>query len=935
MLAQLHERLDAHFTALSARRRELRSPVFALEHELGDIDLQLLTDAVRSVVSWGLQLRYRKSWLPFVVYAAEQGYEYVGDKYWPPFEAATPGWEYDHRDWLRRQFIKFADQYTGARPKGAFADNFPIIAWPITHAVLPTYLQRYLAKLLFDFRTGLSTALLAEPDELGRRLAARTQGYTERFRIFCANTELLGQVAVALLAGEDEDSPYMVPSALDRIVESLIREQQARRWLNSARQSASNVRSSGFKSSGPHRGSSGVPKLPRPTDPRLSLRLQDGVWSAYAELPDLTVLSERLPNLYNELAHSRAEVNGVRKRLATGRLVHGGQEVRLESWPDPSKPFIQLEGGSQSANQLLADQCVLTHSRWWLFRRQGAGLAVEVRGRVLRPGRKYVVIGDESAPAPSFSWSRRAPMSVAGVAAYTLHVPDTLTHEDVARIDRLGLAALSSVAIRPVGLVASSWDGDGAVEWPVGEPALVGIHSELAPTKCHVSAYGRSFQVAWPPDENELILSLEALEVGTHEVKVGLADPTGQELSSGSLVVTIRDPQTRPEAATRGEGIRMLASPARPTVAELWEEDATVTIEGPIGGTADLHVALRSGDGTQLAEITRTVKLPVSDRDWGQVAYGIRTDTKFRRAYDDAESCVVSVTSGGVGFASLSCERGFVPLRWRFTKARDGSFVATLANRTGGPATVDFYPVDTPAEPVRYPSDAAISLPPRGGLLCATSDEVELAEIAPTNPNALLRAGVGRSNVPYGTNSLAEIRRLAAGHRKWALARSPQDAFAGRQRELAMDAFSRSIALVVCGTHWARTEQQLATADDPADYLEQMRRDVGVSEAHRALADAIAQNLWHWLSIGELAVGFSDVMARALQQNGVRSQSTAGRFLLTLAGRPGYILSDWSKVDCDYLLERVVASPVLLRAARFAVLGTRILNDQESALRSF
>jgi hypothetical protein len=109
---------------------------------------------------------------------------------------------------------------------------------------------------------------------------------------------------------------------------------------------------------------------------------------------------------------------------------------------------------------------------------------------------------------------------------------------------------------------------------------------------------------------------------------------------------------------------------------------------------------------------------------------------------------------------------------------------------------------------------------------------------------------------------------------------------------------------------------------------------IGISVAHKALGEAIAYNLYKWLSTGTLLFGFNEVIAPALTENGVKNQPTAARFLLTLAGHPGYIL-DWAKADRNYLLERILASPVLLRAARFAVLGTRILNDQETASRGF
>jgi hypothetical protein len=208
-----------------------------------------LETAVRSAVVQGFGASFSQCWLPFVVYAAESGYGYVGDEYWPTFEGSTPGWRSNgDRNRIRGWFRKFAADYGGVVPKGAFADSFPIIAWPITHAVLPIYLQRNLAQLLFEFRTGLTTDLLRNPDALGARLASRAGSYTERFRVFCENTTLLGQVAAALLSGDDHESPYLLRSTLGRLVDGLSKERQSRLWLASARQSASRVRSSGFRS---------------------------------------------------------------------------------------------------------------------------------------------------------------------------------------------------------------------------------------------------------------------------------------------------------------------------------------------------------------------------------------------------------------------------------------------------------------------------------------------------------------------------------------------------------------------------------------------------------------------------------------------------------------------------------------------------------------
>ena len=405
--------------------------MFALEHGLDATDLDDLSETVRAAVAQGFGIKYRKWWLPFVVYAAELGYGYVGGEYWQTFDDETPRWdEVGDRDWIGYQFKKFADEYGGLRPRGAFARHRSIIAWPIVHAVLPVYLQRNLAQLLFEFRTALTSELLNDPETLGARLASRTGQYTERFRIFSENTALLGSVAAALL-GEGDESPYLLPSTQRRLVESLSRESESRRWLTSARQVASRVRAKGFRSSGKSASASAAPAAgrvspPQPTDPKLQLRRDDGQWQLYAALPDLTPIGARLPEVVEELRGRRAIVDGVEGApLARGRLLFPGQSVRLARWPRPEAPFVQLVGAPEHVNHLLADQCVVRGRPVWLFRQRMRGLADEIKRRVVRPGQTYIVIQGQSAPTPGMPWSEETALDISGMRAFVLRITAT------------------------------------------------------------------------------------------------------------------------------------------------------------------------------------------------------------------------------------------------------------------------------------------------------------------------------------------------------------------------------------------------------------------------------------------------------------------------------------------------------------------------------
>ena len=111
------------------------------------------------------------NWLPWVVYATERGYTYKGDEYWPSFEEMTHMWEYKDRRRLAQWFRKFQKTYDGVVPCGRWAEQFTIISWPITHAILPQYLQDQLARMLYELRYRFVSMATREPADIGRLLA--------------------------------------------------------------------------------------------------------------------------------------------------------------------------------------------------------------------------------------------------------------------------------------------------------------------------------------------------------------------------------------------------------------------------------------------------------------------------------------------------------------------------------------------------------------------------------------------------------------------------------------------------------------------------------------------------------------------------------------------------------------------------------------------
>lgn len=940
LLRHFHASLETHFGALRDERARLAPapPVFALEHDLPENELALLQAAVRRSVAAGAPIARRRFWLPFVVYATEIGYGYEGDEYWDTFAHETPGWDDANRYWFKAWFLRFAKEFGGAEPQGAWAAHFRIIAWPITHAVLPAYLQRQFAQLLFDFRTGLSLELLHDPLVLGEQLARRAYWYSDRFRIFAQNTALMGQVAAALLSGDEEDSPYLTSATLDRVVEGVTYERQAREWLRSAQRRAGQVRASGFQAAKPTTRAPTAERLPQATDPKLFLRLHDGTWRAYAELPDLTALSDRLPHLYENLRTLRGKVSGGSRPVPKGGLAYAGQEIRFESWPDPRAAFVQLEDADKAVNALLADQCVITPGPWWLFRRQGDALAIEVKGRFVRPGQDYILVGADVEP-PQLPWCEPVALGLHGATAYQLRVPEPITAAERASLETSGLATVSSASIRPVGIVAGSWDGEGSAEWIAGEPNILEIRCTLTPANCLLTVDGQPFFPTWPDGETAILLALRDLSAGPHEVRVVLSDSDGKSLAEGSLAVLIREASTRPDGADVGEGLRMRASPARPTFTELWDttqpdswrEPASITIQGPPGGQAQFVVALKSDRGTVLATVHRRVTLPVNADAWVGLANWVRHEKAFESNYDDAEGCVLSVRRDGLGFASLTCERGFRPLRWRFSTDRYRHKHARLSDRTdSGDAHAELYTVHEPLVPVLYAPTDVIDLPPSGGLLRGIAAGFEALVIAPTDPTALLLGAKEPPTVPHLDRNLATVLRVVKASWMWATADLPADPFAADMQRKVLKLLAAANVTLICQGVSATVERRLANAEDPGDHLDDLRAAVGKSPAQLRLAESIGRHLHEWTTPGRLAQGFGHFIGPTVETSGMPSEPSIPSLLLAFAALPGVIMSlpDHQR---EQFLRAVMDSPVLLRAARFAAVASRALNGIEPA----
>ncbi len=677
------------------------------------------------------------------------------------------------------------------------------------------------------------------------------------------------------------------------------------------------------------------PRLPAATDPGFFLQLSEQGWAAHLYLPDLSVLAERLPGIHDYLGRFRVQVAGTTGApLARRRLLVSGQQLRLDEWPDRRVPLLQIEGeGMEAANRLLADQCVLSPGPIWLFRLREPGLAVEVRGKFVRPGHAYLLlVSADGLDSQHPSWITATACATAGVTAYEVHVPAVISDPDIEAVRSLGLGVVSDVGVRPAGVVPGGWDGEGAAEWLAGEEIVLAISSNRAVAKCALTVDDDPSFLDWPDTGDEIFVALSGLDIGTHDVRVALLpDEVDSTVAEGSLLVSVRAAQSRPSTGTVREGLMLVANPVRPTLSELWDGGAIVELLGPSGTEVTITAALESARGAVLAKTRFKIRIPMDSAGWLKTASReIRGASTLYHCYNEADALVLTTSHPGLGTAQLRCERKFTPLRWIVGSDRDGPYARLINISESSSIEVTRYEFSSPAEAV--PVAAVSETPyrwPAGGLLRAQINRFESSVIMPPHVRDLVDLRVS-SHVADGPRTVEHVLSLVGLSALWMSASLSGDPFAHHDRRTALRALTSRVVSIPAGTRWAQLEERGARDDQFS--FQQLQDTVGDETYQKALAAAIRRRVvsWQALEPTKRAEEFAAVLATFRHRTLVdRIEWHFAEFLLRLASEPATIM-EWPESAIRTALERALVSPVLLRAARFVVLAIHLDEAEDS-----
>lgn len=926
-LDTLQASLDAHFRDLAHSRSASGLPLFAFEHGLETSQIQELSLQVRAQIRAG-NGKLSGHWLPWIVYASEIGYGYTGEEYWQSFEEQTPGWEGHHRDALRGWFRKFHITYRGVEPSGPWATNFPIIAWPITHAILPKYLQYQFARAIHQNRYRLASLGDPDPKTMGRLLAAYTDDPSTRFQQFLQQEELTGRILLGLLGADTDDaSGPIYPNTLKRIVEDLDAVRATRTWLKDVRAVVAKFRGIGhgsgnlaIRSAETREGGS-----PKPADidirPRLFLRHSgSGSWAVGLSVPSLAAVAALKPDVGAVLRATRTRVAGGTDTKPAGWVLSSSRVAIVKTWPVPGTALLQFEKSHPVLDALLKSDFTMGAESLWLFRIGPDGLAREISGRTVRPDTDYIVL---ASVLPSVAGlSTEVALECTGIHGCRFSVPPSLSAEQTKALTEAGLQVAGTISVWPAGLPCRGWDGEGQSEWLTTEEPCLGLVHDHPVSSFLIRVNGATQGVvnAGAPG-TPIFIKLNRLPAGTHRMSVtaqrqgSIADVTQRTPTDGFLDLVVREPEPWIPGVSAHSGLIVTVTPHDADLDDFWTGKAEVSVMGPESHQVTCTISLERANGEEIftAQTGQSVPLPLTPevmRKKIETVAEREASTSWR--YPEASVGRLRIHGGELGEFVHEFHRDVPPLRWLIRKSGD-KILLKLADDTGSVQSAECEsfsmsrPTDTIANDALKLQTGIESVPP-GALYVARSDSHTDAVVISHGfaHEGLKGLGVTPSfdNVADGTLTL---KKAIVALDMWSSARVAGSLADVRRTQVTRD-LTNSIFARICGKHWTNAEQAFLgspRAPSASDALQHKVCDFG------GFGVVIKDNYAKFLS-DEAGAWYAELCKRYK----ICESRTLCEFAIRLAFEPRKMSAIY-KDKLDELAKQAASSPAVVRGARF------------------
>lgn len=938
-LEHLQASVERHFDKLAIERRALGLPVFALEHGLSRTQVSDLSQGLRRHIVLGGRLS--TLWLLWVVYATELGYDFDGEEYWQSYERRTPQWtdEPHRRQALRQFFERFESKFGSPTPSGPWARQFSIIAWPITHAVLPRDLQSQMARTLFELRHEIAEAAGQAATQLGALIARRAEGASSRFRNFLEQEELAGRIAMALLFPDaDELDKVLSPSTLARIVSDLEASWESKSWLNEARKVAKATQILlGFKRSAaelnarrPDNREGREIAEAKCVAPLVSLRrTNDGTWQGFIEVPSFAGWARANPAIDALVRRSRCKVKGTEDVWHNRRwLLFGAQERRVIEFPISGTPWIRFEEREEGTVKLIDDECRV-RARPWLFRVDDDGCAYQLKWKGVKPGKNYIIV--HSGEFGANELLTPVTLDVKGGVAHLLSVPVQATEVSTRRLSQLGLSSARTLKVWPAGLAPLGFVDDEVLEWSARLPLTLGVeHDETCDAfTVQVDGKGNTFKTG---GRKISFIELGKVPPGVHQILLAAtyraADGTSRlrtQTTQRSFQLAVRSPVAGLTSRRHTPVLVITPDPSNPSLDAMMSGLASCTVHGPRGRTVDFSLELMNGSGEVIhGEVLGRLELPVDYAAWKNLVKERDVAGSVGEPYFKASSGQLVVDGYDLGKIAVPLKHLMSPVRWHVTRNQRQVRLSVVDDTDHSEPVrayrACFHQPSRPSATWSGPQATSIDVEDGGGLYVATANGHRSSILVNAPPTKMSLDDWKHSApalTPYLSNG-QQVSELLFWIRDWTSARlfGP---FAEHQRSITLREMHRQLYASLCGIAWANAELAF--------------KDSGGAQAARA---ALESSVWKNPSFAIGLVRHAETIVTSSLEETCRhlldhvapysicNDSRLCALALRIAIAP-QAFADWAGTDVCIRIDEIVNQKALLKATRLLalMLGTR------------
>lgn len=926
-LAGLQERLLQQYSRLRDLRADENYSVYAIEHGLSAGERV----AARTLLNAQLESSMRANrayWLVWIAAAAEVGYRYDGSEYWDSFSAAFPKWRlYGDRNQIRHWYQRFAAEFRGLTPSGLWASQFPIIAWPITQAILPRYLQRHFADHLYQLRHALARSSELTLEEIGDLLSERYFGGSSRFDGFLQQKVLTARIVMALGLEDIADNVAPIEAAIlnrivrdfDKLGTSGARLREARnalrdaRFINSSRQGF--VSTTRGQASTDHERSKYVHGLKLAAH-----RVDEQTWNVRLAIPDLATPLRQTGLSPQELGRSRMRFRqrgeGNAWIPARALFAYAGNSTEpLISYPTSEKQIFEFDCVLTRAESALQERLTLSAQPLRLLRIRTDGSAFEVAGLHVRANQSYLLISANGIADDVVQSLQlcRLQTNLAGAHLWQLNVQQTLETAHIAALKSLGLGYVLGVHIEPLGLSPRWSMTSGAIEFLDSETALFSLSSDITVREFLIAVDANPPMRFKPVAAGHTHISLGTLAVGPHRIRASaLGAATGADIEAEDIDIEVRPSIPWQRAIAGKAGVSLVLDPRQATLEQLFDSNALIRIAAPPHRNVKLYVHFYGADGAlTYEEMLGSYTTPILDRKLSQdVVRRLTSDAQIENV-ERAVRIELTISLDELGAESITFEKDAEPLRWL---RLDGSTIRLSDDSAGGtPPTVHCFNLSAAEKAREIDYEKAIEgieLVGKGGLLVANQNGRRYGVIATVMQSQI--TSFSALGIPASLSSVS-IRpaRIINALKQWQSARRLMGPMAFMARRNAIFTLEQHLELLMCGEDWVAASGSVRAGTQAIGKL------YGRVFYSRGFAAGLRAFDWQY-ETEEVAALSEFIRLTSLYK--VNGEESLCRLALKLAFSPSKITpSDLPSKDA---FEALKANATLMRGAYFARLAT-------------